>query len=190
MGNPLRDRRTPSELAARGQLIEFSEKIGDFEQLAAIVESDLEALDPDKLPSDWRNATVYGQLAFGFAAAHGGLHPTGLWPAVEGRVAVTVDAVCQRCLEPFQLPLVTELRLVFGGDQAAAVEDAGYEVWEVEQDQFRPMDLVTEALVMAMPLAATHIDDAVCHEPEAIEEDSGDRIRPFAALKSQMENDD
>ena len=90
MGNPLRDRRTPQELAASGQLIEIAEKIGNFGELSRIVGADLETLDPDKLPPDWRDADVVGQLRFGFADAQGRL------PALEGEVAVRIDAVCQR----------------------------------------------------------------------------------------------
>ncbi len=187
MGNPLRDRRTPSELAASGQVIELSHKIGDFEQLAAIIEADLAALNPDNLPSDWRVAVVSGQLVFGFTDAQGGLQAGGKWPAVEGRIEVTIDLVCQRCLEPMQLPLVADLRLLFAGDQADAVTGDSYEIWELAEESLRPLDLVEESLIMAMPLAATHVSDAACKEPAAIEEESGETIRPFADLKSQMQ---
>ena len=184
MDNQLRDPRTPSDLAASGQIIEFSEKISNFEQLAAIVESDLDTLDPDKLPSNWRDATVFGQLTFGFADAHSGL------PVMRGEAEVTIDAVCQRCLQPFRVPLAADLRLVFGKDAARRVEDEGYEVWELEEGKLRPLDLVAEALVMAMPISAMHDDDATCRGPEMIAEDLGKRMRPFAGLKSQMEKKD
>ncbi len=142
MGNPLRDRRTPSKLAASGQVIELSDKIGDFERLTAIIEADLAALNPDKLPSDWRDSVVSGQLAFGFTDALGGLQPEGRWPAAEGHVEVMINMVCQRCLEPFELPL-----------------------------------------------AARHVGDAACQEPTEIEAGSDDIIRPFADLKSQMQEE-
>ena len=183
MGNPLRDRRTPSEWAASGQIIDFSEKISGFERLAWIIEDDLETLDPDKLRPDWRDKVVAGRLSFGFADAHGGL------PMLQGKVAATVDSVCQRCLGTLELPLAVELRLLFGGDESTAASDDGYEVWELEEDELRPLDLVEEALIMTMPLAAMHVDSKACAAPGKDEEVPGDRIRPFAALKSQMEND-
>ncbi len=187
MGNPLRDRCTPSELAASGQVIELSEKIANFERLAAIVEADLDALSPDKLMPDWRKAVVTGQLVFGFADAQSGSSPEGRLPAATGRAMVTIDMVCQRCLEPFRLPLVADLRILFAADQADAVNDDGYEIWELAEESLRPLDLVEESLIMAMPLAAAHVSDAACKEPAAIEEESGETIRPFADLKSQMQ---
>ena len=184
MGNPLRDRRTPQELAASGQVIEISEKIGSFERLAEIVGGDLKTLDPDKLPPDWRDAVVEGQLSFGFADAQQGL------PALKGMVAVTIDAVCQRCLEPMQLPLGAELRLLFTDAEIDAGYSEEFEVWEMEEERLRPLDLVEEVLIMSMPISALHVDDAVCVEPDTDEEASEQgTTRPFADLKSQMEND-
>ncbi len=190
MGNPLRDRRTPAEMAACDQVIDFKEKITDFVRLAAIVEADLEALDSANMPSGWRDAEVCGRLVFGFADAQFGLRAEGRWPALRGTVTTTIDAVCQRCLKPFQLALVADLRLLLGTDAATPAAEGGCEVWELEEDTLRPLDLVDEALVMALPFAAMHVDDATCHGTDVLEEESGARIRPFAGLKTQMEQDD
>jgi len=183
MGNPLRDRRTPSELAEIGQVIEFTKKISDFEKLAEIVEGDLGTLNPDKLPPNWRDTDVTGQLSFGFADAQKGL------VRLQGQVDATIDAVCQRCLESFHLPLAVKLRLLFGSDESTVADDEGYEVWELEGDTLRPQDLVEEILIMALPLAAMHVDSETCRAAEAVEESSGKKTRPFAALKARMEED-
>ncbi|MDH3551217.1 MAG: YceD family protein [Gammaproteobacteria bacterium] len=190
MGNPLRDRRTPAELAACGQVIDFKDKITDFVRLATIVKADLDALDPAKIRPDWRDAEVCGRLVFGFSDAQFGLRAERPWPTLKGTVTTTIDAVCQRCLEPFRLPLIADLRLLFTTDAAMSVADGGCEVWELEQDTLRPLDLVDEALVMALPFAAMHVDDATCQGPDVLEEESRARIRPFAGLRSQMEQDD
>ena len=190
MGNPLRDRRTPSELAASGQVIEFQCKIRDFSRLAAIVRADLETLDAGKVPADWQDGAVRGRLAFGFADAQGGLQAQGRWPALEGDVTATIDAVCQRCLEPMRLPLAAELRLLFAAEADAAMASEGFEVWELEGDRLRPLDLVEEALIMALPLSVRHVDDVACQEPAAAAEERGETIRPFADLRAQMEQDD
>ena len=182
MGNPLQDRRTPSEFAEYGQVIEFSAKIHEFVRLSEIVKGDLETLDPDKLRPDWRDSVVAGQLNFGFSSAQGGL------PALQGRVDVTLHMVCQRCLEAFRMPLRVDIRLLFGSEDSAAIID-GYEVWELEEDTLRPLDLVEEALIMALPLAAKHVGNKACKEPRQ-EQGSSDRIRPFADLRSQMEKND
>jgi uncharacterized protein len=183
MGNLLRDRRTPSELAASGQVIEFSEKISDFDRLVKIVEGDLEILDPDTLPHDWRDAVVAGQLNFSFADAQGRV------AALEGEVATTIEAVCQRCLSAFRMPLKAELRLLFDTDDSAIADDESYEIWELEEEEFRPLDLVEEALVMAMPLVAMHVDEETCRRVDTPVTDSGEKIRPFASLKAQMKDE-
>jgi len=190
MGNLLRDRRAPSELAASRQVIDFEEKLKDFSHLAAIVEGDLESLDAAKMPPKWRDAAISGRLTFGFADAQSGLGAEGAWPMLHGKVAATIDAVCQRCLEPFQLPLAAELRLLFTDDASVGTAGDGFEVWELDEDKLRPLDLVEEALIMALPFAAMHDDDATCHEPEVLEEKPGKTTRPFADLKSQMGQED
>jgi len=192
MGNPLRDLRAPSEFAANGQLIEFSEEIRNFEHLADIVEADLSALNPDKMPQDWRDSVVAGQLEFAVASEQGGL------PVLEGQVAATVYAVCQRCLEPFRLPLEAELRFVFEDESTLDGQSdqyAGYEVWELAGQTLRPLDLVEEALIMELPFSAIHGDKADCNiadfTGQETKVDSGERItRPFAELKAQMESED
>ena len=183
MGNPLRERRTPSDWAASGQVIEIAEKISDFGRLAEIVGGDLETLDPEMRPPDWRDAPVTGELCFGFADAQEGV------PALQGSVAATIDAVCQRCLQPFRLALKVELRLLFVASADDGVDTDGYEVWELDEDRLRPLDLVEEALVMAMPLAAMHVDDAACTglAGEAVAEST--TTRPFASLRAQMEDE-
>ncbi|MDH3532515.1 MAG: DUF177 domain-containing protein [Gammaproteobacteria bacterium] len=183
MGNPLQHRRTPLELAASSQAFEIYEKLRNFERLFAIVEADLSALDPDRLPAAWQGASVQGELSFGFVDAQRSL------PAVAGVVAVTIDAVCQRCLEPMQLPLQAELQYVFAAAGAVVASGGDYEVWDLEEETLRPLDVVEEALIMAMPLAALHVDDPSCQAPEAQAAEAGGRVRPFASLKAQLDKE-
>jgi uncharacterized metal-binding protein YceD (DUF177 family) len=183
MGNPLRDRRPLAELAEQGQVIEITEKVGDFEQLAGIVAADLAVLDPDKLPHGWRDSAVTGRLAFGYMDAQQQV------AVLEGRVAATVDAVCQRCLEPFPLALESELHLrpVTSGDKVPA--DDGFDVWELDDDRVCPADIVEEALIMAMPLAAMHESAEGCITLDTAENDVPQTTRPFAKLKAQLDED-
>jgi uncharacterized protein len=183
MGNPLQDRRTPLELAASRQVIEFKDNLSDFARLEGIIENDLGALDPDKLPLGWRETEISGRLSFGFADARNGL------PMAEVEVNGAIDAVCQRCLEPLKLPLSVEMKLLFAGGESTAADDDEFEVWELEEETLRPLDLVEEALIMAMPLAAMHDEIDGCHGSGFEDAGSGDKIRPFAALKAQMDNE-
>jgi len=184
MGNPLHERRTAADWAAASQVIEITDKIGDFGELSAIIEADLGALDADKIPADWRDSVVEGRLEFGFADAQQML-PTVIWQA-----RVTVDAVCQRCLQPFRLPLEAEGELLLlAFDQSADGFD-DYEVWELQQDQLRPQDIVEELLVMAMPFAAMHTESAACKALSAEEGDNEEEMTtPFAGLREQMAQD-
>jgi uncharacterized protein len=184
MSNPLRDRRPVTDLAAVGQVIEFAEEISTFEGLAAILEADLAALGPDKLPSAWRESVVRGELQFGFIDAAGSV------PQLVGSAEATVSAVCQRCLEPFELQLriEPELLLLDAEDDAKGYEDI--EVWELDERIVRPQDIVEELLIMAMPFSAMHDNMTECKafssaEPSA-DERVGELVKPFAALRTQM----
>jgi len=184
MGNPLQERRSAADWSAGSQLIEIAEKICDFEQLAAIVEADLAALDADKIPANWRDSVVTGEMKFGFADAQQTL------PTAKCRVAVTVDAVCQRCLEGFRLPLETEVDLLLLPLEQDADGYDEYEVWELEENLLRPQDIVEEMLIMALPFSAMHVESAACKalSPET-EESAEDVTTPFAALREQMAKD-
>ncbi|MDX1500087.1 MAG: DUF177 domain-containing protein [Woeseiaceae bacterium] len=180
MGNLLLDRRTPSELAARAQVIEFKDVLALFPRLTEIVRTDLDGLAAGNRPVDWRAAEVTGRLEFGFADAQRAL------PALTGTVRTTLDAVCQRCLAPMRLPVAVELGLLFADGETTAAEPGEFEVWELDEPLFRPVDLVEECLIMALPFAAVHEERAGCREPRPAGADPL-TVRPFADLRSQME---
>ena len=180
MGNPLRDRRTAVELASVGQVIEIADKISSFESLSAVVEADLAALDPDKQPSGWRDSAVTGELQFGFVDAARQV------PMVSGSAKALVGAVCQRCLQPFQLRLEVEPKLLLlGSDQVADGYDE-FEIWELEEQTMRPQDVVEELFIMAMPLSAMHDNTTDCKVLSSQDDDAEELVKPFAALGAQM----
>ena len=184
MGDPLHQCRSAAEWAAGAQVIEIAKKVSDFEALSAIVEADLAALDADKMPAGWRDSDVAGTLEFGFADAQ------QLLPAVKCRVMVTVDAVCQRCLEVFKLPLEAEadLLLLRLDQEADGYEE--YEVWELEENLLRPQTIVEEMLIMAMPFSAMHVESATCKALSPKPEKGAEKVTtPFAALRDQMAQD-
>ncbi len=184
MGNPLRERRTAADLAAGAQVIEIAEKLSDFEQLSVIVEADLAALDAGRMPARWRDSAVKGSLGFGFADAQ------QLLPKVSCRVEVTVDAVCQRCLDAFRLPIEVEADLLLLELEQDADGFDELEVWELESNLLRPQDIVEELLIMAMPLSAMHVDSAACKALSSVATKSEEKMTtPFAALRDQMAQD-
>jgi uncharacterized protein len=183
MANPLRDRRTAADWAAAGQVIEIAEKLGGFQQLESIVGADLAALDVAKMPRQWRDSLIAGTLEFGFADARRQL------PRVRCKVAASLDAVCQRCLEPFVLTLETEADLLLLGLEETAEGYEDCEVWELEKSMLRPLDIVEELLIMALPFSAMHVDRVSCTALSAEPEKQKETTTPFAALRAQMTQD-
>jgi len=181
MANPLTDRARPSQLAESGQVIETKVKLSDLLRLTKAVEADLASLPPAVRPKKWRHAPIDIRLAFGWADARQQL------AALEGQISARIDAVCQRCLEPFELSLNAQLKflLPMPGGEATALEE--YEIWETAEDTVRPLDIVDEALTMAMPYSPTHEDIAMCGPlAEKLQPEETKTVRPFADLKSQM----
>ncbi|HEX2139959.1 MAG TPA: YceD family protein [Woeseiaceae bacterium] len=185
MVNPLLERAPPKVFAERGQIIEKKEKLELFPRLSEVVGGDLRRLAGESMPAAWRQSPVAIRLAFGWAdTAHD-------IPVLEGQAAVDVPAVCQRCLEAFELVLETDLRLLFSGPGRSVDESLDYEVWELEEPLLRPLDVIDEALVMAMPLAAMHVSEEDCGPlagKAKVEEEA--QVRPFADLRAQMQTRD
>ncbi len=107
-------------------------------------------------------------------------------PVALGRVALTLRLVCQRCLGEVPIPLdgPIALALVRDDSQGAGLPDHLDPV-VVEEDGIRPLDLVEDELLLAMPLVPLHAEEDC--EPLAREFSQGpapapSRVNPFAAL--------
>lgn len=110
-----------------------------------------------------------------------------LWLAMQ--VQAPVWLTCQRCLQPYQLPLALDRRLRFvRGEAQAEALDA-----EIDDDVLalsRSLDLrelVEDELLLALPLVPRH---DVCPQPlpmaidaDAQPEGEAERPNPFAALQ-------
>jgi len=188
MAHALRDKSTPLALAQSRQVIDFEGRLCDFAQLCRSVEQDLEALADDQKPADWQHSDVQARLAFGFADGRETL------PAVDGSASANVKLMCQRCLEAFDLSLTAELRYLLLTEAQSSTEFGGYEVWELEQPTFRPVDLVEEALIMALPMAPMHANADDCGTLAAGLSEAGasdgEVTRPFAGLRSLLKQQD
>ena len=180
MGNPLHTRRTAAEWAAVSQVIDITEKLSGFERLESVVEADLAALDDAMRPADWRDSSVTARLKFGFAGAGDNV------PKVQCELSATVDAVCQRCLEPFRLPLEVDAELLLLELEETVEGYDEYEVWELSEATLRPLDIVEELLIMALPFSAMHAESTACKALAAEVADSEETTKPFAALREQM----
>lgn len=182
MTNPLLDRMLPAELADRSQVIEYKGVIGGFERLRAISEQELEAIEPEHRPRSWTTAPVEIEIAFRW------LDQDCALPAATGRIRAVMPTVCQRCLEVFELQIDTPVRIVFGTNEAGHSQRGDYEAWEADEETICLLDIVEEAVVMALPLAPTHGSDQDCGElAGSIPEREEDGVRPFADLRAQMD---
>jgi uncharacterized metal-binding protein YceD (DUF177 family) len=185
MRNPLLDRGSPAELADRGQVVDKKVEIGTFARLAEVVATDLSSLATEDVPEKWRQAPVAIRLAFGWA------DDGRRYPTAEGTVATRVPAVCQRCLGPLALNLDVDLKLLLAGPGQIAHATGDYELWEIDEATIRPLDILEEALIMAMPLSAMHGPGESCGTPvETVLTESGDTVRPFADLRSRISGRD
>jgi len=181
MANPLLDSVLPEELADRGQVFELKGKINDFRRLIEIVEADLRSVSAEKRPREWQVAPVNIRLGFAWADTRREI------PALEGEISTDIAAVCQRCLEPFELPLQTTLKmLLLKSVDATTVQDE-FEIWEVEGNEVRPLDIVEEALIMALPLSAVHQSRDLCGPlADNVTDENKETVTPFADLRSRM----
>jgi uncharacterized metal-binding protein YceD (DUF177 family) len=169
-----------AKLAAGAQVVEIEESIAGFPRLHEALDRGLAVIDPAQKPADWEQARVTGRVRFDVDDAQ------STAPVADVVASAQVPQVCQRCLEAFNEPLAVATKLIFVRDNEVP-EREGYENWELDEDRFRPLDLVDELLVMALPFAALH-DDANCHRAAAVTDAvAEDALRPFADLRAQME---
>ncbi len=185
MANPLLDHALPAELAERGQVYEFKGKISDFPHLVEIVEADLRTVSGSGLPREWKRAPVDIRLGFAWADSRQEI------PAMEGEIATAIAAVCQRCLEPFELPLRTTLKMLLMKSTEATAALSDFEIWEVEGDAIRLIDIIEEALIMALPLSVMHPSREECGPlARGVTNANKETVRPFVNLRSLMNKTD
>lgn len=183
MASPLTQAALPAEPADRNQVIEIKEIIDSFPRLVDIVEADLSTVSVAGRAAKWRQFPVEIKLRFGWADARREA------AIVRGTVRARMPARCQRCLEPFDYELESPVNWLLVPPGDVADNGADFELWELDEDRLRPADIVEESLILAMPMAAMHADLKVCSASvpgEPVQNEN--KVRPFATLKSQMQD--
>lgn len=99
----------------------------------------------------------------------------------------TLSLLCQRCLNPMDVPVAVDRDFRFVADEqsAAAEDDVSEEDVLVLSREFNLMDLVEDEILMEMPLAPTHASCAPVNvevADEGFEGSSAARENPFAVL--------
>jgi len=113
-------------------------------------------------------------------------HEPQVW--VHVKADATVPLVCQRCLQPVDMPLAVDRSFRFVADEAtaAAQDDAAEEDLLALSHSFDLLELVEDELLMEVPVAPRH---EVCPEPvkmstadAAFEAAGAEKENPFAVL--------
>jgi len=125
-----------------------------------------------------------------FSSEHGA-HPT-----LSGDFETTLNRVCQRCLEPMELPVSGEFEVALVRDLQAA--DALADRYDILQIDERPMSLKTiveDELLLAVPAVARHpagVCEAAGRAEEPVEAQPlvSERPNPFAVLAALKQNHD
>lgn len=185
MADPLFDRFLPERLASQGVTVDLTLKLGQLGDIADIIAEDLAGCEAEFGLEDWRDSPVAIKLSFGWADQRESVVMS------KGEVKTSIPAICQRCLKPFALPLWASLDLLYAKADEEVEGDGGVEIWELEEDLLRPLDVVEEALVLAIPFAPMHQEARIC-EPlaEASGEADAEMQSPFAGLREQLQDKD
>jgi uncharacterized protein len=183
MASPLTEPATPAALATRIQVLEIAEVIASFPRLLEVVEADVSGLLLAGQAAKWRQYPVKIKLRFGWTDERQAL------VFVNGTIGAKIVARCQRCLEPFEYELQASPKWLLVPTGIEVAEDAEREIWELDDERIRPIDIVEETLIMALPMAAKHADEKDC-VPMVSEEPMhrSKKVRPFATLKSQLQD--
>jgi uncharacterized metal-binding protein YceD (DUF177 family) len=183
MADPLFDRFLPERLASQGVAVDLTLKLGQLARIAEIIADDLAGYEAEFDLEGWRDLPVAIRLSFGWADQRESVVMS------KGEVETSVPAICQRCLKPFALPLWASLDLLYAKANDDVEGDGGIEVWELEDDLLRPLDVVEEALILAIPFSPTHQEARDC-EPLAGTgpEGEAEMQSPFAGLREQLQD--
>ncbi|MCC5867586.1 MAG: DUF177 domain-containing protein [Gammaproteobacteria bacterium] len=84
---------------------------------------------------------------------------------VAGECHAALALVCQRCLGGFTQHVDADFSMLLVDGEALIDRLDGDEEMEVVSDRIRPLDLIEDELIMALPLVPVHPDIADCDEP-------------------------
>lgn len=105
-----------------------------------------------------------------------------------------VVQTCQRCLQPFERELVSEVRLAFA-PQEGAVLPADHEVIPGDPRRVGLAELAEDELLLSLPLIARHAEGEECRLPAdvmssavAAKPEAPEMRRPFAGLKDLLKH--
>jgi len=104
-------------------------------------------------------------------------------PCVDGIIELEIVLACQRCLDDLSISLKINFNLAFiRHNQESEEIDSHYEIYVIEEDELATHDLISDEILLSIPMAPTHDYDCIkeINEQEIAE---GKPENPFAILK-------
>jgi len=104
-------------------------------------------------------------------------------PCIDGIISLDIVLICQRCLEELNISLKVRFNLAFVRNEKQGEElDSNYEIYVTEEDELATHDLISDEILLSIPMVPTHDYDCIkdINEQEIVEEKSEN---PFAILK-------
>ena len=99
-----------------------------------------------------------------------------------GEFSASVRAVCQRCLEPLELPVAGTIRVAPIEGDGTRVMPAGTEPLVLSEGRIHLLGFIEDEVLLALPIAPMH-EEGMCKQRPGAKPDAGQRARPFAALE-------
>ena len=117
-------------------------------------------------------------------------------PFVQGQIRTEVELICQRCLEPMNLPIRVDMDLaIVGSDDEIKRLPERYDPLLVSGEPLSVAELVKDEILLALPAVPRH-DEGVCGaagilttgKPDDTEESVDSRTNPVALLARLKSN--
>lgn len=163
MSHPPHARLPIEELAAERRVLSGSVEASAFDE---------------RLAAALGRSRPAGVIAYSLAFAPG----TAGAIELTGRLEARLGALCQRCLQPFEIEFEAPVRVVFPSPGTQAGVD--YAEWEAADAGARPTlaGIIEEELLLALPFTPRHPPGECPAAPASAEEPEEAVQRPFAGL--------
>lgn len=108
---------------------------------------------------------------------------------IRGDFEVTLQLICQRCLNPFALSLSNEINIGLAASEAQIERlPSHYEPMLLTTDEVSLLTLIEDEVLLSVPMVPVH-KDASCRASELLAGRVRERENPFAVLKQlKMKN--
>ncbi len=107
---------------------------------------------------------------------------------LEGRAKVTIEQVCQVCLEPFEMQLCADFKWILVDSEAAA--EAFDEALVVEDKALDLISAIEDELLLSLPLIAKHSENDICKGRAVLSNYSEiEKPNPFKMLDVLLKKD-